>query len=689
MKEYSREQLRNVVLLSHSSAGKTTLTEYMLLASGAINRIGRVENGNTISDFDEEEIERKISLNTAIVPIEWRNTKINILDTPGTFDFIGEVRQAICVADSALFLVDAVSGAEVGTELTWGYADEHHLPRMVVINKMDRENASFERALNSLTGQFKATFVPLLLPIGSQNEFKGVVDVVGMKAYMGEEATKADIPANMLEQVQEARMQLVEAAAESNDELIMKYLEGEELSEEEIVAGLKGSVAAGSVVPVLCAASVSGIGVRKVLDAIVNLMPAPAPTVSAINPATGETAKVEASLNAPLAVLVFKSTVDPYGKLSYFRVYSGQLASDSRVWNANTNEEERVGQLAIPRGKEQIPVAYVGPGDIGVVTKLSNTMTGHTLCDRGHPLKLQGPTFPSPIFSVAVAPKTKADSAKMGQALSRLVEEDPTFEWHTQASTRQTILSGMGDAHVEIGCRRLKRKFGVEVITSIPKVPYREAITRKAETTYRHKKQTGGAGQFAQVSLRLEPAEEGKGLVYEWEVFGGAISQSFRPSIEKGIRSVMESGVIAGYPINDIFVAVTDGKEHPVDSKDIAFQIAGREAFKQAFLEAGPVLLEPICEVTITVPEEYMGDILSDMNTRRGRVMGMDQQHGRSIVKAQVPLAEMQRYATDLRAMTQGRGLYTMNIAFYEVVPSHLAQDIIAAAKREQVTEEN
>ncbi|MBN1937081.1 MAG: elongation factor G [Anaerolineae bacterium] len=684
MKEYQTEQLRNIVFLSHSSAGKTSLAEYMLLASGAINRAGRVENGNTVADFDEEEIERKISLNAAVIPVEWHNAKINILDTPGTFDFLGEVRQALCVVDSALFLVDAVAGAEVGTELTWGYADEYSLPRMVVINKMDRENASFERALNSLTGHFQATFVPLLLPIGSQTEFKGVVDVINMKAYMGENATVADIPADMADQAEEARMQLVEAAAESNDELIMKYLEGEELTEEEVINGLKGSVASGSVVPVLCAAGVTGVGVRKVLDAIVNFMPAPSPTVSATNPVTGAEEKLAASLNAPLSALVFKSVVDPYGKLSYFRVYSGQIDSDSRVWNVDSGEEERLGQLAIPRGKEQIPVAHVGAGDIGMITKLSNTMTGQTLCDRGHPLKLEGPRYPAPIFSVAVSPKTKADSAKMGQALSRLTEEDPTFEWHMLGSTRQTIFSGMGDAHIDIGCRRLKRKFGVEVLTAIPKVPYREAITRKAETTYRHKKQTGGAGQFAQISLRLEPAEEGAGLVYEWEVFGGAVSQSFRPSIEKGVRGVMENGVIAGYPINDIFVAVTDGKEHPVDSKDIAFQIAGREGFKQAFMEAGPVLLEPICDVTVTVPEEYMGDVLSDMNTRRGRVMGMDQQHGRSIVKAQVPLAEMQRYSTELRAFTQGRGLYTMNIAFYETVPSHLTQEIIAAAKREE-----
>ena len=683
MKDYKTDQLRNVAFLSHQGAGKTTLSERMLLVSGAIRRAGRVEDGNTVADFDPEEIERGISLSTAIVPIEWAGHKVNILDTPGTFDFIGEIRQAIRVADAALFVVDSVSGVEVGTELTWGYADEHELPRMVVINRMDRENASFERALDSLRNAFEAQLIPLFLPIGSQSDFKGIVDVVRNKAFMGAEGEEADVPADMAATVEEARTQIIEAAAESDDELIMKYLEGEELSPDEIRNGLCTSIAAGNVVPVLCTAGLTGIGVRALLDAIVDYLPAPSPTVKAINLATDKEEEIEANRSAPLTALVFKTTVDPYGKQSYFRVYSGALESDSRVLNANTGDEERIGQLYIPRGKEHIPVARVIAGDIGVVTKLSNTSTGHTLCDKDRPLRLPGIEFPVPIYSVAVAPKTKADSAKMGPALARLVEEDPTYEWHLEPSTRQTILSGMGDAHIDIACRRMKRKFGVEVVTSVPKVPYRETITRQAQETYRHKKQTGGAGQFAQVTMRLEPVEPGTGFVYEWEVFGGAISSSFRPSIEKGIKSVMEAGVLAGYPVVDVFVAVTDGKEHPVDSKDIAFQIAARECFKAAFLKAGPVLLEPICDVTITVPEEYMGDILNDLNTRRGRVLGMDQQHGRSIVTAQVPLAEMQRYATSLRALTQGRGLYTIKVSHYEQVPTHLAQEIIAAAKRE------
>jgi elongation factor G len=683
MKDYKTEQLRNIVLLSHQGTGKTSLTESMLLASGVLSRAGRVEDGNTVADFDPEEIERGISLSAAIVAVEWQDAKVNILDTPGTFDFIGEIHEAIRVADGCVFLVDSVTGVEVGTELTWGYADERNLPRIVVVNKMDRENASFERVLNTLDEHFETQFVPFFLPIGSQSEFKGVVDVVKMSASMGAGGEAAEVPADLASRAEELRVQLIEVAAESDDELIMKYLEGEELSAEEIRTGLRAGIAAGNVVPVFCTAGVAGTGVRALLEAVVDYMPAPPESVTATNVVTGEEEELQAALGAPLAALVFKSTVDPYGKQSFFRVYSGALESDSRVLNADTGEEERLGQLSYPRGKEQIATARVVAGDIGVVAKLSNTNTGQTLCDKDHPVRLPGVEFPVPIFSVAVEPKTKADSAKMGPALSRLVEEDPTFEWHLEPSTRQTILSGMGDAHIDIGTRRLKRKFGVEVETSVPKVPYRETITRQAETTYRHKKQTGGAGQFAQVTMRLEPVEPGTGFVYDWEVFGGAISSSFRPSIEKGIKSVLENGVLAGYPVVDVKAAVTDGKEHPVDSKDIAFQIAGREGFKEAFLEAGPVLLEPICEVTITVPEEYMGDVLSDLNTRRGRVLGMDQQHGRSIVTAEVPLAEMQRYSTSLRALTQGRGLYTLRISRYEIVPSHLSQEIIANAKRE------
>ncbi len=689
MKEYTTQNIRNLVLLGHGSSGKTSLAEAMLFASGATNRMGRVEDGTTVSDFDEEEIRRRISLSMAMIPVEWEGCKLNVLDTPGYLDFIGEVISGIRVADLALVLVDPVGGVEVGTELVWNYADQYHLPRMVVVNKMNRENADFAHTLQSLRDAFRRNFVPLQLPIGAQASFAGVVDLVRMRALMGPEAKVADIPADMKAQAEEARVQLVEAAAEGDDELIMKYLEGEELTEEEIRRGLRAAILKGSVVPVLVTAATENIGTRALMDALVAYAPSPADRgpEKAEGP-TGEEEEIEPSDTAPLAALVFKTAADPYvGKLTYFRIYGGMLESDTRVWNSRANTEERLGTLYVMRGKEQIPVPRLHAGDIGAVAKLSETITGDTLCDRGHAVKIPGPVFPHPLFAVAVRPKSKADQAKMAPTLTRICEEDPTLRWRQEPGTRETILEGMGEAHVEIAVRRMENRFGVGVETSTPKVPYRETITRVHSDYYRHKKQTGGAGQFAEVHMRLEPLPRGTGFEYGWEVFGGAISSSFQPSIEKGIKQVLESGVLAGYPVVDVKAVVYDGKEHPVDSKDIAFQIAGREAFKKVMLGAGPVLLEPIYKAVITVPEEFTGDVMGHLNTKRARVLGMEQQGGKSIITALVPLAEMQRYATELRSMTQGRGLFWMEFDHYEEVPPHLAQPIIEAAKREREQE--
>jgi len=684
---YRTDQIRNVVLLSHGGAGKTSLGEAMLFDSGAVNRLGRVDDGNSVSDYDPEEVRRKISVQMALLPFEWEGAKVNVIDVPGYVDFVGDMLSAIQVADAALVLVDAVSGAEVGTELVWGYADRNSLPRLLFINKMDRENADFDRALASLRDGFDANFVPLQIPIGRQADFQGVVDLVTMKAYLGEKAQEAPIPDELSEQAAEARIQLIEAAAETDDALIEKYLDGEELSAQEIIHGLQQSVRDGAMVPVFCGSALDNIGIQRLMQALVDFAPSPAESgsVSATNPATEEEESLAPDAAGPLAVLVFKTLADPYvGRMSYFRVYSGTLASDSRVLNVTQGEEERLGQLYLMRGREQTPVAQVVAGDIGAVTRLSETRTGDTLADKGRPLVLPLTSYPYPLYEVAVAPKTQADSAKMGTSLTRLCEEDPTLRWRQESSTRQTILAGMGDTHVSIGVQRLEEKFSVGVTTSIPKVPYRETVTRSASDQYRHKKQTGGAGQFAEVHMEVLPLERGSGFEYDTKrVFGGAISQSFFPSIEKGIKSVLERGVLAGYPIEDVRCEVYDGKEHPVDSKDIAFQIAGREAFKKVFLQAGPVFLEPIMSVTITVPEEYMGDVLGDLNTRRARVLGMDQQRGKSVVTAQAPLAEIQRYGTDLRSMTQGRGLYEIEVSHYEVVPAHVAEGIIAAAKRE------
>ena len=685
MKDYATGQLRNVVLLGHGSAGKTSLAEAMLVASGAINRMGAVEDGTTVADFDEEETRRHISLSLALIPVEWKGYKVNVLDTPGYTDFVGEVKSATRVADLAMILVDAVSGVEVGTELVWNYADEQALPRVVVVNKMNRENASLDRPLNALREAFDVNFVPVQLPIGTEAKFAGVIDLIKMKALMGPEGKAAEIPADMLGQAEEARVPLIEAAAEADDEVIMKYLEGEDLSDEEIQQGLRAAILNGTAIPVLVTAATAGLGAQALLDALVAYAPSPADRgpVTAQGPAGEE--QIEADELAPLAALVFKTTADPYvGKLTYFRVYGGLAESDSRVYNSRAEEEERLGQIYAMRGKEQIPVPHLRTGDIGAVAKMTHTLTGDTLCDKGHPVSLPGPVFPPPLFALAVSPTSKADQAKLGPTLTRISEEDPTLRWHQEPSTRQTILEGMGQAHLDIAVRRMENRFDVGVETSIPKVPYRETITRVYGDQYRHKKQTGGAGQFAEVHMRLEPLPRGAGFEYEWKVFGGAISRSFESSIHKGVKQVIEHGAIAGYPVVDVKAVVYDGKEHPVDSKDIAFQIAGREVFKKVMMEAGPVLLEPIHNVIITVPEEYTGDIMGDLNTKRARVQGMDQRGGKSVITALVPLAEMQRYATDLRSLTQGRGIFSMELDHYEDVPAHLMQAIVEAHQREQ-----
>ena len=684
MTEYRIERLRNVALLAHGSAGKTSLAEAMLFDTGAIARLGKVEEGTTVSDYDAEEIRRKISLNVSVLPCEWNGHKINVLDTPGYADFVSEVKGAVRVADGVIVLLDAVAGVEVGTELVWGFADEQGLPRLVFVNKMDRDNADFQSALDSLSEKFEVNAIPFQLPLGSQSEFEGVVDLITMKAYRGEKGEQGEIPEAMQDEVDEARLKLVEAAAEAEDELIMKYLEGEELTEEEIRRGLKLGIERRAIVPVLCGSATLNVGIQPLLEAIIEYLPSPAEgEIVGTNPATGAEETLEASGLAPLAAMVFKTIADPYvGRLTYFRVYCGVMESDSRVLNAQNGKEERIGQLYFLRGKEQQPAKEIGTGDIGAVAKLTVTMTGDTLCVKGHPVVLPGIQFPSPVFSVAVSPKTKADLDKLSGSLARLVEEDPTFQVRREASTRETILTGMGKEHIDIAIRRLQQKFGVEIVTSVPRVPYRETVTKVATAEYLHKKQTGGAGQYAKVFLRVEPLEQGEGFEYDSEVFGGAISQSFIPSIRKGIEQVLEQGVIAGYPVVDVKAVVYDGKEHPVDSKDIAFQIAGREVFKLAVKNAAPVLLEPIMNVTITVPEQFMGDVLGDLNTKRARVQGVAQERGNTIIRAQVPLAEMQLYAIDLSSLTQGRGLFTMELFRYEEVPAHLAQKIVEEAKR-------
>ncbi len=683
MKEYTTESIRNIALASHSSAGKTMLAEAMLHLTGATTRLGKVEDGTTISDFDEEEIRRGISLYTSVLPVEYRDVKINLLDTPGYTDFIGEVISALRVADGAIIVVDSVAGAEVGTEIAWNYCNTFQLPRFVVINKMDRDNANFQKALASIQNLTETRLIPVQLPWGEKASFQGVIDLITMKAYKGDGKTAVDIPAEYRSAAEEARFALVEAAAEGEDELLEKYLESGELSNEEVIRGLKAVIRQGSFVPVFATSATTETGIFRLLDAIVDFFPSPAeiPPVKA-NGKNGEE-ELTASDSGPLAAYVWKTTADPFvGKQTFFRVYSGMVTSDSRVWNQNKGVEERFGTVSIPRGKENIPVKVIHSGDIGVVPKLSETVTGNTLVDKAHPLTLPIPEYPNALYRVAIFPKTQADSTKISPTLTRLCEEDMTLSWYNEPATLQTILQGMGDQHIDVAIRRAETKFQVNLLIGEPKVPYQETITRKATAMYRHKKQTGGAGQFGEVHLRVEPLAD-KDFDFTWEVFGGAISQTYAASIQKGIQNVMKEGVLAGYPIRGVLVAVYDGKEHPVDSKPVAFEIAGREAFKLAFKDAGPVLYEPIMNVQIIVPEENMGDVLGDLNTRRARVQGMNTEKGRSVITATVPLAEMLRYTTQLRSLTGGRGIFNMELAGYEMVPPHIQAEIVTQRQKE------
>ena len=688
MKVYTSDKIRNVALLGHSGSGKTSLAEAMIHATGATNRLGRVEDGTTVSDWDEEEIKRTQSVNLSVVPCEWQGAKLNLIDTPGYPDFVGEVISALRVAEAGIIVIDAVAGVEVGSELAWQYLEQSGMPRFLLINKMDRDYASFDRALNSVREALPGNFVPLLLPVGSEADFAGVVSLLDGKAYLGSEGTPGDAPADMAEALEKARLTVVESAAESDDDLLMKYLDGETLSPEEIAGGLATAIREGGIVPVLCGSATHELGVHSIMDLILSMVPSPLEAGPYRAQQDGRDIELSGEAGGPTAALIFKTVADPYvGRITMFRVFSGTMQSDARLYNVEKSHEERMGGVFIMRGKEQITIEAVIAGDIAAAAKLSNTVTGDTLADKGKNIIIPPPEFPNPLYAVAVSPATQADSAKIGSSLTRLSEEDPTLSWYNDPSTRQMILSGMGDVHIQIAVNRLKHKFGVNVDIAEPKVPYRETVSRPASAMYRHKKQTGGAGQFAEVHMRVEPGEEGTELTYAWEVFGGAISSSFMPSIEKGIHQVMDQGVLAGYPVVDIKAAVYDGKEHPVDSKDIAFQIAGREAFKKAFMEASPIFLEPIYKVEITVPETYMGEILGDLNTRRARVQGMESGRGRSVITAEVPYAELLRYANDLRSMTQGRGIYSIEFLRYEQVPQHLAQGIIEAVKREH--EEN
>lgn len=676
MRQYPPRQIRNVVLLSHGGAGKTSVAEAMLYAAKATTRLGRVEEGTTVSDWDPDEIKRHISVSTSVLPLEWRDHKINVLDAPGYADFVGEIKSALRAADAAVIVLCAASGVEVGSEQVWGYSDEAHLPRLIFMNKLDRENANFARTLAQAQEAFGGAVIPLHLPIGAAATYAGYVDLLAERAY-GVDGSAASLPAEMADAVAQARQALVEKIAETDDALLERFFNDEAIGADDLRAALGAAVAAGAIVPVLVGASLKVSGIAALLDAVVDYLPGADVTRLAAKTPDGKEAALVVGAGEPACALIFKTMADPYvGKLTYFRVYSGTVRQNSDLTDANRNKREHIGQLYTVRGKEQTLVGEVGAGDIGAVTKLAEATTGDTLCAPEKPVILDGVHFPAPSYTVAVKPKSKGDLDKMGTSLHRLVEEDPTLHVARDPVTGDTLVSGMGDSHVQIATERMARKFGVNVDLEMPLVPYRETVQGTATVTSRHKKQTGGHGQFAEVVLTVEPNHEGE-FEFRDTVVGGTVPKNFIPAVEKGVRETLVEGPVAGYPVANVRVTLSDGKYHPVDSSEMAFKIAGSQGFKEAVLKARPILLEPVYKMAITVPDSYTGDIMSDLNGKRARVHGMNPARGYTTIEADAPLAEVQRYATDLRSMTQGRGTFSMTFDRYEPVPTHLQEAIV------------
>ncbi|HCI81030.1 MAG TPA: elongation factor G [Ktedonobacter sp.] len=675
MKVYRAEHIRNVALISHVGAGKTSLIDAALYDSGAVTRQGKVDEGNSVCDFDPDEVKRRMTLNTKVLPIEWKDTKINFLDTPGYPDFVGEVKAALRVADAALLVVTAEKGVEVGSELTWEYAVERNLPRMILVNKLDRENTSFDQALESLRTRFGNRVVALQIPIGEQAAFKGVVDLVSRKGYTFEGGNKVQevaIPSDVQDRIDTYREQLIECAVESDDAIMEKFLEGEELSNDEIISVIKKGTSTGQVIPVLCSASTKNIGVQTLLDAVVDYLPSAAEAV----------AEDADAFKDAVSLFVFKTAAAQVGTISTFRVYTGTLKPDSHVFNAQTKAEERLGQLITPRGKTQEPATEVSSGDFGAVAKLTNTHTGDTLVSvKDAPTALAPIHFPQACYTVAVIPKSQADLDKMGNALTRAVEEDRTLHVSRDPETAETLLSGMGESHIQIVVEGIKRKYGVDLETHEPRISYRETIRKKARANGRHKRQSGGHGQFGDVWLEIEPLprDAEQTFIFEDKIVGGVVPGQYIPGVEKGVRESLKRGFLSGNPMLYVKVALVDGKYHPVDSSAQSFEVAASLGMQEAVPLANPVLLEPIMNVVITIPESHMGDVMSDINTKRGRVMGMDSiGNGLQQITATVPQAEMLHYATDLRSITQGRGSFTMTFAQYEEVPANVQQEIVA-----------
>ncbi len=689
MKVHDIAAIRNLALIGHGSSGKTSLTSALLFSSGTVNRFGKVDQGTTVTDYDEEEIARKVSIATALAHLDWKKTKLNLLDTPGYGAFIADAKAALRVADGALVVIDGVAGVEVETEETWSFADEFSLPRLIVVNKMDRDNASFPRAVESIRKAFGRQAVPIQWPIGAGKSFSGVVDLLTGKGYIytGDESGKhqvTDPPADIVDAVREARGSLMEMVAEVDDKLMEIFFDKGELPQEALQAGLARGVKERRIVPVLCASALHNIGIHPLLDALVALLPHPAERApyAAEDPKTHAPATRQGSAEEPYSAFVFKTIADPYaGKISLLRVYSGVLHSDTTIHNVSRDLPERLGSILELQGKESHPTPEAYAGDLVAVPKLKETGTGDTLADKTHPIVYPTISYPEPSISFALEPKSRGDEEKISSVLHRLLEEDPTLQFRRDPQTHEMLLSGTSDLHVEVAVSKMKRRFGVEAILHPPKIPYFETIKRKAEAQGKHKKQTGGHGQFGDCWIRLEPLARGAGFEFEDDTHGGSIPKNFIPSVEKGIQEARTHGFLAGFPVVDFRVVLFDGSYHDVDSSDIAFKVAGSLAFKKAMEEAGATLLEPIMEVAIHAPEQFMGDLMGDLNSRRGRVQGMESEGSAQAIRAQVPFAEMLSYASTLKSITGGRGSYRMKLSHYEEVPSHLQPKIIAAQK--------
>lgn len=696
MAEYDLTQLRNICVLGHGGDGKTSCCDAMLFSAKATDRLGKVDNGTSRFDFDPDEIKKKHTINLSLGFCEWKKHKINIIDTPGDANFIGETKSSAKASDAAVIVLDAHSGVKVQTVRTWEFADEFHLPKIVFINMMDKDRANFNKVLDDLKNTFKVSFIPLTYPIGAEQTFKGVIDLMSGKAHVYKGGENGDfsnenIPDDIKADCQELKEKLVELSVEQDEKMLEKYLEGGEIKEEDLLPLLRKGTVNGDVIPVLCGSSIKNIGVKELLDAVVSLLPSPAER-PAVKGKSADKKEIERKpdLKEPFSALIFKTIADPFaGKLTLFRVHSGKLDSDTQFYNSIKQRIEKFGQIFFLQGKDHISAKQVKAGDIAAFAKLKETATGDTICDNDkNAIVYDFITLPTPMISFAIEPKTKGDDEKVSSSLTRLCEEDLTLKLKRESQTRELLLSGMGVSHIELAVEKLKRKFGVEVIMKTPKIPYRETIRASAQAQGKYKRQSGGRGQYGDTHIKIEPLPHGKGFEFVDEIKGGSIPKNYIPSVEKGITETMHSGELAGFPVVDIRVRLFDGSYHEVDSSDMAFKIAGSMGFKKAFMEAKPVILEPIMNVEVVVPEDCMGDIIGDINSRRGKMKGVEPMGKTQVIKATIPLAEVLNYAPDLKSISGGRGYFTTEHSHYEEVPAHLCEKIIAENKKEKQTEE-